>query len=889
MCKVKAEDDGTVFQGAPSSARDASPCPTRQDTITNREQQILEMIWAGFRNKEIGERLKISTKTVEAHRASMMKKLCVSNASQLLKTALQAGLIKSSERSNDMSISESSSQSVVGWFRKFVRPIFERTESGPILQELDKLASQTEDLDRNEERLFPICLLGQAGVGKSTLINTLIADSNIVVPSGGGTGPLTANALRVMHGERPTFSVKYHSPKQVGQTRFILEAEIQRQTKGEEWLADAGSDDSSDSVTIGLDAEEQKKTRTEEAVGRACLLVAGAQTAHRELPYLADALRWVLGQSLKFHTQIRAEDMERLSQVKEALKYGMNETTRDFDSAVNSDFGHRLRDHACGFLAPLISEMSIQWPSPILRNSLELIDLPGIGVLSDAYASVTSDYLRNRAKAVMLVADSRGIRREDAELLRNSGFLNRLLHASHDLSADPVELIVAVVKIDDVAVENWRNDKAVNGAPLKSKAQHFAEQIERCKTDIAQRLNAFLREVWEDDTDGKRVVIQSILDNLKVFPVSAPQYRLLCSNDLDEGTPFLPNVEATNIVALREAISLVAQRCLAERNRRSEEIRQRFFGQLRARLEVLSAQSSEERQAEEEINKFKQNLADFMASLQREFDTRRGEFRSFLRKTIPTKIEAKVETASNKARKDINNLLKYLSNAHWKTLQAAVRKEGTFYGSRHINLPHDFALRFEAPVAEVWSREILIDIRRETGNFSEYESGVVSQVLDWAKGQGLRVSTRLLEALVEAVKQRRQQVNAVGKDAVEELSNKVREELIKKLEGPIRRKCQKFVAEQKDFGTGVKMRILELFEQLADEVVAAAAEPTITLLVERFKEVDKEILAAFGEHSEPLVEAADALIKRQEKKFQAEGDRLEEAIELALARMPCMP
>jgi hypothetical protein len=64
--------------------------------------------------------------------------------------------------------------------------------------------------------------------------------------------------------------------------------------------------------------------------------------------------------------------------------------------------------------------------------------------------------------------------------------------------SDPVELIVAVVKIDDVAVENWRNDKAVNGVPLKNKAQHFADQIERY---------------------------------LKVFPVSAPQYRLLCANE----------------------------------------------------------------------------------------------------------------------------------------------------------------------------------------------------------------------------------------------------------------------------------------------------------------------------------------------------------------------
>ncbi len=782
----------------------------------------------------------------------------------------------------------------VEWFKAHVRPILQKTEAAPVVEELDKLASQIEELEKNKERLFPICLLGQAGVGKSTLINTLIADTEIVVPSGGGTGPLTANALRVIYGDRPAFEVRYHSEKQVNQTRFILESEILRQSKSKSPLSEAAVDgaaalDQAEISDLELDSDEQKKTRTDEAIGRACLLVAGAQSARRELTYLADALRWILKQDSHFQTQILEEDLERLREVQVALQHGTQETVRRFDSADDSSFGHRLREHACGFLAPLIVEMTIHWPSPVLRDCLELIDLPGIGILSDAYASVTSDYLRSRAKAVMLVADSRGIRREDAEILRSSGFLNRLLHASNDLAADPVALIVVAVKIDDVAVENWRNDKSVNGTAIKSKAQHFSEQVERCRDDIAKRLHTFLREVWDDDTEGKRLVIQSILEKLQVFPVSAPQYRLHCSNDPDEDTPFLPDAESTNIIALREAISQVAKQCLAEQDRRYTETNQRFFGQLRARLQVLNAQRSEERQAEEEINKFKESLECFIAPLQREFDTRRGGFRTFLRKTIPVQIGAKVDAASMKARKSIHGDLKKLQDAHWKTLQAAVRKEGTFYGSRKINLPHDFALRFEEPVAEVWSREILVEVRRETRGFAEYQSSAVTQVLEWSQGQGIRRSTRLLEALVEAVRQHRQQVNAVGKEAVDDLRDKVRNELIKKIEGPIRRKCKRFVDDEKHIGSGVKSRILELFEQLADDVVEAAATPAVELLVARFREVEKEILAAFGDHSEPLTEAADALIQRREKRIRAvdpQADQLTRAIESALAAMP---
>jgi DNA-binding NarL/FixJ family response regulator len=70
------------------------PRAKRPESLTSREQEILELIWAGFKNKEIGQRLKISVKTVEAHRANMMKKLRVSNTAQLLKTAIQSGALK---------------------------------------------------------------------------------------------------------------------------------------------------------------------------------------------------------------------------------------------------------------------------------------------------------------------------------------------------------------------------------------------------------------------------------------------------------------------------------------------------------------------------------------------------------------------------------------------------------------------------------------------------------------------------------------------------------------------------------------------------------------------------------------------------------------------------
>jgi DNA-binding NarL/FixJ family response regulator len=65
----------------------------RPEELTPREHEILQLVWAGLTNRIIAEQLHISVKTAEAHRANMMKKLRVSNIAQLLKTALEEGLL----------------------------------------------------------------------------------------------------------------------------------------------------------------------------------------------------------------------------------------------------------------------------------------------------------------------------------------------------------------------------------------------------------------------------------------------------------------------------------------------------------------------------------------------------------------------------------------------------------------------------------------------------------------------------------------------------------------------------------------------------------------------------------------------------------------------------
>jgi DNA-binding NarL/FixJ family response regulator len=68
--------------------------PRQSRSITPREREVLQLVWGGFMNRDIGQRLKISVRTVEAHRSSMMLKMGVSNTAQLLRQAIQLGLLK---------------------------------------------------------------------------------------------------------------------------------------------------------------------------------------------------------------------------------------------------------------------------------------------------------------------------------------------------------------------------------------------------------------------------------------------------------------------------------------------------------------------------------------------------------------------------------------------------------------------------------------------------------------------------------------------------------------------------------------------------------------------------------------------------------------------------
>ena len=71
--------------------------PTKEkhssDHLTAREKEILQLVSEGYTSAKIAERLSISPRTAETHRANLMHKLGAKNQAELIRYAIQHGQI----------------------------------------------------------------------------------------------------------------------------------------------------------------------------------------------------------------------------------------------------------------------------------------------------------------------------------------------------------------------------------------------------------------------------------------------------------------------------------------------------------------------------------------------------------------------------------------------------------------------------------------------------------------------------------------------------------------------------------------------------------------------------------------------------------------------------
>ena len=87
----------TALERGKAAAKDdvvASDVAARIASLSPRERQVMDGIVAGLSNKQMARDYDISPRTIEVYRANVMTKMQARSLSELVRTALRAGLLK---------------------------------------------------------------------------------------------------------------------------------------------------------------------------------------------------------------------------------------------------------------------------------------------------------------------------------------------------------------------------------------------------------------------------------------------------------------------------------------------------------------------------------------------------------------------------------------------------------------------------------------------------------------------------------------------------------------------------------------------------------------------------------------------------------------------------
>lgn len=82
--------DAMLGAGADGADGEVSPLAA----LTDREREVMKLLSEGVPNRDVAKTLHISPRTVDSHRANIMKKLGVTSNAELVQLALRTGLIE---------------------------------------------------------------------------------------------------------------------------------------------------------------------------------------------------------------------------------------------------------------------------------------------------------------------------------------------------------------------------------------------------------------------------------------------------------------------------------------------------------------------------------------------------------------------------------------------------------------------------------------------------------------------------------------------------------------------------------------------------------------------------------------------------------------------------
>ncbi len=783
---------------------------------------------------------------------------------------------------------QKSARDLIECYQVLVREPLSRHAPSSI-RELDQQVSKVEGYLSQVGEQVEICFLGKAGVGKSTLINALATGDRELLPSG-GVGTLTAQATRLTFAQQPTFTALYHtgnsSPAQIA-ANLVEGLKKKHKAKAKSAEAPETSDDLAvieGAMSALLDSNDSNDG--DDCLQKASLLIKGRKNGDATLAYLIDALQISLGKKPEHDSRLLPDDEVRVQGIKMAIQKARDKQSHGLRGSIaDKSFIAALKDHAAGHLAPLVSELTVGWPSDMLKQGMSFVDLPGLGIAKDIYREVTKAHITESAEAVVLVVDRSGIDEASAALLKESGFFNRLIHSASDPDKDPVMLIIVATGLDNSAESAFKSDAqhADGGTPAKRLFEYLHDirhaMAQQLRSDLGRHLRSIAGNYSGVGGEAGQQVAEHLIRSSIVLGISTDQYTRWLKKHPDLPC-FIANPEQSGLPELSSSLGLAVQRHHQRMIRRALVAASDLHRRLDTQLKTVQSQLVVGKP--DSLKELEDAFEVFIKPLARELENRRGSFREFLTNGMKETIAKVIESAGSAAKDDARKALAGLQKAHWATLTAAMRNHGTYSGATFIDIPGTVAQALEAQVSPRWSSDVLSLLQRRAKELGKDYVILTNKIVSWAKLQP-RLADRLpvLEQIVRQIESDAEVFAEMGNESADVLRQELRKNLYKIILDPVQNACSEFLAQGKNQGTGVKVRVVGFFIELGPSCVQRALPPAKHKLEAAVEQVAHEISRRFAQYADPLEAARKAAFGTANEDRAAREAQQKQAAEIA--------
>lgn len=525
---------------------------------------------------------------------------------------------------------------------------------GPLAKDasVKRLSGLFEDTKRElaDARPIPVAIVGETGVGKSTLLNALLETD--FLPTG-VVGSQTAAFITIAFAEQWKITCQY-----------VSESELNEMFD----FAWAQADDRTEAVS----AEEVERARAK--------------------------VRAMLG--------VRDDEpMPPQSDVPQAIRAMVHQGRRTF--VGQDECRVELLLHAKKNYWPITRTIEVVGPFEMLRSGVVISDLPGAGDVNKARRGRAAEAILH-AGQILIAAEARGLKSSLLEQLESDARLPHRLFSQKQ----PVQVLLLGTKLDSAVPDPDTKPEEIRQLGLDpetaTRPQIFDAIVQEWQKLVVSQFRSWLTNLADQFLElpsaERTAHVDRIMRAVRAVPTNSSDWK---RHSKGKAMTLVAVSDETGIPLLRKSIGELADAQNATTRshleRRVAECHSSVLEAIQSSEQLLGADIQSILTAVEESRSEMEAIQDRYAQVID--DLRMTVLNRF--QLLREKLDVSIESAANKMARDARvRVSEHLDGLHWMSLRATVRNDGrwTTGAGRMVNLRDNLAGEITRQVPQAFAR-----------------------------------------------------------------------------------------------------------------------------------------------------------------------------------------